>query len=59
MPIERLIKRRYGFGPTEVREALIAYLKDRDMPYPVSPEYNVSLTATGAVMEWTEEDEVS
>ena len=59
--MQKYIHRRLGFSPTEIKEALIRHLSDRDHPYPLgsATEVKFNLTATGATLEWVEDCEMN
>lgn len=57
--MDRTIHRRYGLTPTEVRAAIVDYIKSIDLPYPVSSDFNLTVAESGGVViYWTEDDEV-
>lgn len=63
MSIERSVVRSYSLPIREVREAVIAYLKAKDMPTPKyvgdTPDCKWTNTLDGGVaVEWTEKDEM-
>lgn len=56
--VECMIHRRYGFAPNEVRQAMIEYLRTRDIPAPPAADFTLNIVAgPGVVIEWTEEIE--
>jgi hypothetical protein len=58
--MERNIKRRYGWNATDMRNVVIAYLKTVDLPYPKDLSATKwSMTDQGAMLEWTEDDEMT
>lgn len=63
MSIERNVVRTYALPIREVREAIIAYLKAKNMPTPsyVGDTSDTKWSATqdgGIRVEWTEKDEM-
>ena len=54
--MQRTIKRSYTLTPKEVRQAIMAWLKERDVPYP-KDECDLEVDSTGASIEWVEETE--
>ena len=57
--MQKYINRRLSFSAAEIKEALIQRLSDRDIPYPTpsAQEVKFELTATGALLAWTEDTE--
>lgn len=60
--MERLIQRTYSFNDREIREALIAWLKSKDMPAPNyvgdTPDCKWVKETAGLRVEWFEQDEL-
>lgn len=63
MSIERNVVRTYSIPIREVREAVIQYLKAKNMPTPIyvgdTPDTKWSSTLDGGLqVQWTEKDEM-
>ncbi len=60
--MERRIVRSYSFTDRDVREALIAWLKAKDMPAPIyvgdADTTKWKTEPAGISVEWTEQDEI-
>lgn len=60
--MERRIQRTYAFNDREIREALIAWLKSKDMQAPSyvgdTPDTKWTKESAGLRVEWFEADEV-
>jgi hypothetical protein len=62
-PMKRSITRSYIFSEGDVREALLAWLRAKDLPTPKyignTPDTDWAVYDDGGIrVEWTEEDEV-
>jgi len=60
--MERCIVRSYSIPTREIREAIVAYLKAKNMPAPAyvadTPNCKWTDLPAGVKVEWTEQDEM-
>jgi hypothetical protein len=55
--MDRSIDRRYRLNAEEVRDAILAWLRNQDIPTPLhGEELSWTLDAHGATLEWTSDD---